>query len=150
MLFRSTRLFGQVVLHVPGCGFAVALKPLKELVFVSPMHHVPRTTIAIIMEGRCAWGQMNPKKCAQRLDAQRLDRQLFQTLQTIAKGGLLSVISQLPHYACYTSGIIAMWQHHQLSSAFSNTQAACHDRHARAAISWRRQQVEVGPHCESR
>ena len=48
-------------------------------------------------------------------DAQRLDRQLFQTLQTIVKGSLLSVISQLQlckltgQYACYTFGIIAIW-----------------------------------------
>ena len=48
----------------------------------------------------------------------RLDRQLFQTLQTIVKGSPFSVISQLTgQYACYTFGTIAIWQHHRLSSA---------------------------------
>ena len=62
---------------------------------------------------------MNPKKYQDlHPDAQRLDRQLFQTLQTIVKGSILSVISQLTgQYACYTFGIIAIWRHHRLSSA---------------------------------
>ena len=54
-------------------------------------------------------------------DAQLLDRQLFRTLKTIVTGSLLSIISQLTgvtgQYACYTSDIIAIWQHHRLSSA---------------------------------
>ena len=40
--------------------------------------------------------QMNPKRYQDlHPDAQLLDRQLFQTLQTIAKGSLFSIISQL-------------------------------------------------------
>ena len=51
-------------------------------------------------------------------DAQLLDRQLFQMLQIIAKGSLVSVISQRTgQYACYTFGIIAIWRHRRLSSA---------------------------------
>jgi len=62
---------------------------------------------------------MNPKRYQDlHLEAQRLDRQLFQTLQTIVKSSLLSMISQLNgQYACYTFGIIAIWRHHRLSSA---------------------------------
>ena len=41
-------------------------------------------------------------------DAQLLDRQLFQTLQTIVKGSLLSIISQLTgQYASYLMEVIA-------------------------------------------
>ena len=63
--------------------------------------------------------QMNPQKYQDvHPDAQRLDRQLFQMLQTIGKDSLLSVISQLTgQYACYTFGIIAIWRHHRLSAA---------------------------------
>ena len=63
--------------------------------------------------------QMNPKRYQDlQPDAQRLDRQLFQTLQTIVKGNLVSVISQLTgQHACYTFSIIAIWRNHRLSSA---------------------------------
>ena len=63
--------------------------------------------------------QMHPKKYQDlHHEAQLLDRQLFQTLQPIVKGSLLSVISQLTgRYACYTFGIIAIWRHHRLSAA---------------------------------
>ena len=51
-------------------------------------------------------------------DAQPLDRQLFQMLQIMVKGSLLSIISQLTgQYASYTASIIAIWQPHWLSSA---------------------------------
>ena len=60
-------------------------------------------------------------------DAQLLDRQLFQTLQTTVKGSLLPVISQLTgQYACYTFRIIAIWRHHRLSSATHKLSAMTH------------------------
>ena len=63
--------------------------------------------------------QMNPKKYQDlHPDAQRVDRQLFQTLQTIVKGSILCLIShRTGQYASYTFGIIAIWRHHRLSSA---------------------------------
>ena len=63
--------------------------------------------------------QMNPKRYQDlHPEAQRLDRQRFRKLQTIVKGSLLSVISQLiGQCACYTFGVIAIWRHHWLSSA---------------------------------
>ena len=91
--------------------------------------------------------QMKPKKYQDlHPGAQRLDRQLFQTLQTIVEGRLLSVISQLTgQYACYTFSIIAMILATP-SAKLNNTQAVCHEPHARAAIAWRRQQVITGLH----
>ena len=69
--------------------------------------------------------QKNPKKCQDlHPDAQLLDRQLFQPLQTIIKGSLRFVISHLfGQCACYTFGIIAIWRHHRLSSAIRKRSA---------------------------
>ena len=77
-------------------------------------------------------------------DSQLLGRQLFQTLQTIAKGSLPSVIRQLTgQCACYTFSIIAIWRHHWLSSAICKLSTMTPiDPHARAAISRQRRQME--------
>ena len=47
---------------------------------------------------------MEPKKYQDlHPEAQRLDRELFQTLESIVKGSLFTIISQLTgQYACYT------------------------------------------------